>query len=139
MLALFLSFSISLFRPILGFCENYERASKACIRSCLGLGMKRQCLTVSKKKKEVKEENTRTLAMVLRSERELLGMNKKQEMEISQLKFMQCLRRRAQRSVTKFYYYFLDRRVAALSSLLYDSDTLVGKTLVYQKCNSNIK
>ena len=93
----------------------------------------------SKKKKEVKEENTRTLAMVLRSERELLGMNKKQEMEISQLKFMQCLRRRAQRSVTKFYYYFLDRRVAALSSLLYDSDTLVGKTLVYQKCNSNIK
>ena len=30
----------------------------------------------SKKKKEVKEENTRTLAMVLRSERELLGMNK---------------------------------------------------------------
>ncbi|KAL0001098.1 hypothetical protein SO802_014879 [Lithocarpus litseifolius] len=47
-------------------------------RSCLGLGMKRQCLT----------ENTRTLAMVLRSERELLGMNKEQEMEISQLKFM---------------------------------------------------
>ena len=86
----------------------------------------------SKKKKEVKaltkvKENTRTLAMVLRSERELLGMNKKQEMEISQLKFMQCLRRRAQRSVTKFFYYFLDRRVAALSSLLYDSDSLVGK------------
>ena len=85
----------------------------------------------SKKKKEVKEENTRTLAMVLRSERQLLGMNKEREME--------CLRRRAQRSVTKFFYYFLDRRVAALSSLLYDSDTLVGKTLVYQKCNSNIK
>ena len=47
----------------------------------------------SKKKKEVKaltevKENTRTLAMVLRSERELLGMNKEQEMEISQLKFM---------------------------------------------------
>ena len=42
----------------------------------------------SKKKKEVKEENTRTLAMVLRSERQLLGMNKEQEMEISQLKFM---------------------------------------------------
>ncbi|KAM4101640.1 hypothetical protein ACB094_05G159300 [Castanea mollissima] len=47
----------------------------------------------SKKKKEVKaltevKENTRTLAMVLRSERELLGMNKDQEMEISQLKFM---------------------------------------------------
>ena len=47
----------------------------------------------TKKKKEVKaltevKENTRTLAMVLRSERELLGMNKEQEMEISQLKFM---------------------------------------------------
>ena len=47
----------------------------------------------SKKKKEVKaltevKENTRTLAMVLRSERELLGMNKELEMEISQLKFM---------------------------------------------------
>ena len=38
-----------------------------------------------------------------------------------------------------FFYYSLDRRVAALSSLLYDSDTSVGKTLVYQKCNSNIK
>ena len=59
----------------------------------------------SKKKKEVKEENTRTLAIVLRSERQLLGMNKKQEMEISQLKFMQCLRRRAQRSVTKFLLF----------------------------------
>ena len=41
----------------------------------------------SKKKEEVKE-NTRTLAIVLRSERELPGMNKEQEMEISQLKFM---------------------------------------------------
>jgi hypothetical protein len=46
-----------------------------------------------KKKKKVKaltevKENTRTLAMVLRSERELLGMNKEQEMEIAQLKFM---------------------------------------------------
>ena len=46
----------------------------------------------SKNKEEVKvltevKENTRTLAMVLRSERELLGMNKEQEMEISQLKF----------------------------------------------------
>ena len=47
----------------------------------------------SKKKKEVKaltkvKENTRTLAMVLRSERVFLGMNKQLEMEISQLKFM---------------------------------------------------
>ena len=47
----------------------------------------------SKKKKEVKaltkvKENTRTLAMVLRSERVFLGMNKELEMEISQLKFM---------------------------------------------------
>ena len=46
-----------------------------------------------KKKKKVKaltevKENTRTLAMVLRSERELLGMNKEQEMEIAQLKFL---------------------------------------------------
>ena len=47
----------------------------------------------NKKKKEVKaltkvKENTRTLAMVLRSERVFLGMNKELEMEISQLKFM---------------------------------------------------
>ena len=40
----------------------------------------------SKKNKEVME-NTRTLAMVL-CDRELLGMNKEQETEISQLKFM---------------------------------------------------
>jgi len=35
---------------------------------------------------EVKS-NTRTLSMVLRSERELLGMNKDQEVEIAELKF----------------------------------------------------
>ena len=40
----------------------------------------------SKKNKEVME-NTRTLAMVL-CDRELMGMNKEQETEISQLKFM---------------------------------------------------
>lgn len=43
-----------------------------------------------KKKKEVKaltevKGNARTLAMVLRSERELLGLNKEQEMEIAEL------------------------------------------------------
>jgi hypothetical protein len=43
------------------------------------------------KKKEVKaltevKGNARTLAMVLRSERELLGLNKEQEMEIAELK-----------------------------------------------------
>ena len=47
----------------------------------------------SEKKKEVKaltevKGNTRTLAMVLRSERELLSMNKEQEGEIAQLKLM---------------------------------------------------
>lgn len=36
---------------------------------------------------EVKGNNTRTLSMVLRSERELLSMNKDQEIEISELKF----------------------------------------------------
>ena len=46
-----------------------------------------------KEKKEVKaltevKSNTRTLAMVLRSERELLSLTKEQEMEISQLKSM---------------------------------------------------
>ncbi|KAI4296028.1 hypothetical protein L6164_036018 [Bauhinia variegata] len=47
----------------------------------------------SEKKKEVKaltevKGNTRTLAMVLRSERELLNANKEQEMEIADLKLM---------------------------------------------------
>ncbi|KAJ7967818.1 Structural maintenance of chromosomes protein [Quillaja saponaria] len=46
-----------------------------------------------KEKKQVKaltevKGNTRTLAMVLRSERELLSMNKEQEMEISELKML---------------------------------------------------
>lgn len=46
-----------------------------------------------KKKKEVKaltevKGNTRTLAMVLRSERELLGTNKEQELEITELKLI---------------------------------------------------
>ncbi|ONI09747.1 hypothetical protein PRUPE_4G006700 [Prunus persica] len=49
--------------------------------------------TSSDKKKEVKaltevKGNTRTLAMVLRSERELLNLNKEQEVEIAELKLM---------------------------------------------------
>ncbi|RXH99482.1 hypothetical protein DVH24_011807 [Malus domestica] len=49
--------------------------------------------TSSDKKKEVKaltevKGNTRTLAMVLRSERELLNLNKEQEVEIVELKLM---------------------------------------------------
>ncbi|KAE9599114.1 hypothetical protein Lalb_Chr15g0088101 [Lupinus albus] len=47
-------------------------------------------MVMKKNKKALTEvkENTRTLAMVLRSERELLTMNKDQEVEISQLKLM---------------------------------------------------
>ncbi|XP_023001589.1 uncharacterized protein LOC111495672 [Cucurbita maxima] len=49
--------------------------------------------SVEKKEKEVKaltevKGNTRTLAMVLRSERELLGLNKEQELEINELKLV---------------------------------------------------
>ncbi|BBH00644.1 hypothetical protein Prudu_010684 [Prunus dulcis] len=49
--------------------------------------------TSSDKKKEVKaltevKGNTRTLAMVLRSERELLNLNKEKEVEIAELKLM---------------------------------------------------
>ena len=49
--------------------------------------------SAEKEKKEVKaltevKGNTRTLAMVLRSERELLSMNKEQETEIADLKLM---------------------------------------------------
>ncbi|XP_022925336.1 uncharacterized protein LOC111432624 isoform X2 [Cucurbita moschata] len=48
---------------------------------------------VEKKEKEVKaltevKGNTRTLAMVLRSERELLSLNKEQELEITELKLV---------------------------------------------------
>ncbi|OIW13857.1 hypothetical protein TanjilG_31746 [Lupinus angustifolius] len=51
---------------------------------------KKEVMVVKKKNKALTEvkENTRTLAMVLRSERELLTMNKDQEVEISQLKLM---------------------------------------------------
>ena len=67
----------------------------------------------SKKKKEAKaltevKENTRTLAMVLRSERELLGMNKEQEMEISQLKFMlEEKSTEVSDSVGLFFFFFV--------------------------------
>ena len=46
----------------------------------------------------------RTLAMVLRSERELLVMNKKQEMEISQLKFM--LEEKSTEVSDGFFFFF---------------------------------
>ena len=61
----------------------------------------------SKKKEEVKE-NTRTLAIVLRSERELPGMNKEQEMEISQLKFMlEEKSTEVSDSVGLFFFFFV--------------------------------
>ena len=49
--------------------------------------------TTSSEKKEVKaltevKGNTRTLAMVLRSERELLNMNKEMETEIAEMKLI---------------------------------------------------
>lgn len=67
--------------------------------------------TSSDKKKEVKaltevKGNTRTLAMVLRSERELLNLNKEQEVEIAELKLML---EEKNREVSHFVLSFLRR------------------------------
>lgn len=67
--------------------------------------------TSSDKKKEVKaltevKGNTRTLAMVLRSERELLSLNKEQEVEIAELKLML---QEKNREVSHFVLSFLRR------------------------------
>ncbi|KAK7245972.1 hypothetical protein RIF29_40827 [Crotalaria pallida] len=51
-------------------------------------GKEKEKVVAKKKALTEVKENTRTLAMVLRSERELLTMNKDQEAEISKLKFM---------------------------------------------------
>lgn len=61
----------------------------------------------SEKKKEVKaltevKGNTRTLAMVLRSERELLSLNKDQESEIAELK---SVLEEKNREVSPFFPY----------------------------------
>ena len=71
-----------------------ERASKACIRSCLGLGIKRQCLTVRKEGGEGFDWGE--------GEHFWLWIRSKTWRFLS---LSSCLRRRAQRSVMGLFFF----------------------------------
>ncbi|KAJ0018333.1 hypothetical protein Pint_09467 [Pistacia integerrima] len=104
-------------------------------------GLQRKLFGKGEKKSEVKaltelkggnnNANTRTLAMVLRSERELLNANKEQEMEISQLKSLLeeknseveklkdlCLKQREEIKALKSAILFPDAMNSQLQELL---------------------